>query len=72
MSLYITAGNLGLAVGPAALRFGLPAWGPAISLPLALPCLLIALVTFLVVPARQVSQRQTESFGAILASTRAC
>src|SRR3954469_21689275 len=66
MSLYITAGNLGLAVGPAALRFGLPAWGPAISLPLALPCLLIALVTFGVVPARHVSQRQSESFGAIL------
>src|SRR4051812_15461468 len=70
MSLYITAGNLGLAVGPAALRFGLPAWGPAISLPLALPCLLIALVTFLVVPARQVSQRQSESFGAILVKHR--
>lgn len=71
MSLYITAGNVGLAVGPAALGFGLPTWGPAISVPLALPCLLIALVTFLVVPARQVAQRRPESFGTILVKHRA-
>ncbi len=70
MSVYITAGNLGLAVGPAALRIGLPAWGPAISLPLALPCLLIALAVFLVVPARQVAQRHSESFGTILVKHR--
>jgi FSR family fosmidomycin resistance protein-like MFS transporter len=70
MSLYITAGNLGLAVGPAAMRFGLSTWGPAISLPLALPCLLISLVTFLVVPARKVGERRSESFGAILVKHR--
>jgi MFS transporter, FSR family, fosmidomycin resistance protein len=70
MSIYITAGNLGLAVGPAALRFGLPSWGPAISLPLALPCLLIALAVFLTVPARQVAQRRTESLGSILRTHR--
>jgi FSR family fosmidomycin resistance protein-like MFS transporter len=70
MSVYITAGNLGLAVGPAALRVGLPIMGPAISLPLALPCLLIALVTFLLVPARQVKQRRPESFGTILMKHR--
>src|SRR5688572_4622769 len=70
MSIYITAGNLGLAVGPAALRIGLPAWGPAMSLPLALPCLLIALVVFLVVPARQVARRRAESFGTILVKHR--
>jgi FSR family fosmidomycin resistance protein-like MFS transporter len=70
MSIYITAGNLGLAVGPAALRLGLPAWGPAISLPLALPCLLMALATFLIVPARRVSTRRSESFGAILVKHR--
>jgi FSR family fosmidomycin resistance protein-like MFS transporter len=70
MSLYITAGNLGLAVGPAALGFGLPTFGPAISLPLAVPCFLVALVTFLVVPARKVAQRQSESFGAILVKHR--
>ena len=70
MSLYITAGNLGLAVGPAALRLGLPTLGPAISLPLAVPCLLIALAVYLVVPARTVSQRRSESFGAILSKHR--
>ncbi len=70
MSLYITAGNLGLAVGPAALRLGLPSWGPAISLPLAVPCLLIALAVFLIVPARRVSQRRSESFGALLSKHR--
>src|SRR5688500_3531778 len=70
MSIYITAGNLGLAVGPAALRIGLPAWGPAISVPLALPCLLIAAAVFLMVPARQVAQRRSESFGTILLKHR--
>ena len=70
MSLYITAGNLGLALGPAALRIGLPAWGPAISLPLALPCLLITLAVFLIVPARQVTRRRSESFGQILVRHR--
>jgi FSR family fosmidomycin resistance protein-like MFS transporter len=70
MSLYITAGNVGLAIGPAAMRVGLPIWGPAVSLPLALPCLLIALVTFLVVPARQVRQKRSESFGRILVKHR--
>lgn len=70
MSIYITAGNLGLAVGPAALWLGLPTWGPAISLPLALPCLLIALAVFLVVPARRVARRRPESFGTILAKHR--
>jgi FSR family fosmidomycin resistance protein-like MFS transporter len=70
MSLYITAGNLGLAVGPAALRFGLPAWGPAISLPLALPCLLISLAVFLTVPARQAAARRSESVGTILTRHR--
>jgi MFS transporter, FSR family, fosmidomycin resistance protein len=70
MSVYITAGNIGLAVGPAALRVGLPAWGPAISLPLALPCLLISLVVALVVPARTVRQRRAESLGRILVKHR--
>jgi FSR family fosmidomycin resistance protein-like MFS transporter len=70
MSLYITAGNVGLAVGPAALRLGLPVLGPTISVPLAVPCLLIALGTFLLVPARQVSQRRSESFGTILVKHR--
>jgi FSR family fosmidomycin resistance protein-like MFS transporter len=70
MSIYITAGNLGLAVGPAALRFGLPAWGPAISLPLALPCLLIAVAVFFMVPGRQVAQRRAESLGSILHTHR--
>ena len=66
MSIYITAGNVGLAVGPAALGLGLPIWGPAISLPLAVPCLLIALAVFWVVPSRTVRQRRPESLGAIL------
>ncbi|MFN8633940.1 MAG: MFS transporter [Chloroflexota bacterium] len=70
MSLYITSGNLGLAVGPAAMRVGLASWGPAISLPLALPCLLMALIAFLVVPARKVTARRSESFGAILVKHR--
>ena len=70
MSVYITAGNVGLAVGPAAMRLGLSTWGPAISVPLALPCLLIAVAVFLVVPARQVAQRRSESFGTILAKHR--
>src|SRR5688572_17683414 len=70
MSIYITAGNLGLAVGPAALWLGLPALGPAISLPLAVPCLLIALAVFLVVPGRKVAQRRSESFGEILVRHR--
>jgi FSR family fosmidomycin resistance protein-like MFS transporter len=70
MSIYITAGNVGLAVGPAAMRLGLPSWGPAITVPLALPCLLVALAVYLVVPARRVSVRRSESFGAILAKHR--
>jgi FSR family fosmidomycin resistance protein-like MFS transporter len=70
MSIYITAGNLGLAVGPAVLRIGLPSWGPAISLPLALPCLLIALAVFLIVPARRVAQRRADSFGTIVVKHR--
>lgn len=70
MSIYITAGNLGLAVGPAALWLGLPSLGPAISVPLALPCLLIALAVFLVVPARPVARRRSDSFGTILARHR--
>jgi FSR family fosmidomycin resistance protein-like MFS transporter len=70
MSIYITAGNLGLAVGPAALRFGLPAWGPAISVPLALPCLLIAVAVYFMVPGRQVARRRTESLGSILHAHR--
>jgi len=70
MSIYITAGNIGLAVGPAALRFGLPAWGPAISVPLALPCFLIAGVVYLVVPARTVARRQAGSLGRVLARNR--
>ena len=70
MSIYITAGNLGLAVGPAAMWIGLSAWGPAISLPLAVPCLLIALAVFLVVPARRVSRRRSDSFGEILVKHR--
>jgi len=70
MSVYITAGNLGLAVGPAALRFGLPAWGPAISVPLAVPCLLIALAVYLVVPAREIRARRAASAGSMLAKHR--
>ena len=70
MSLFITAGNLGLAVGPAALRLGLPSWGPAITLPLAIPCLLLAIGVYLTVPARAVRERRTGSLGSILAKHR--
>jgi FSR family fosmidomycin resistance protein-like MFS transporter len=70
MSVYITAGNLGLAVGPAALRVGLPAWGPAATLPLAIPCLAAALAVYLTVPAREVRVRHRGSLGSILAKHR--
>jgi FSR family fosmidomycin resistance protein-like MFS transporter len=70
MSIYITAGNLGLAVGPAALRLGLPAWGPAITVPLAIPCLAIAAAVYLTVPARAVRGRQTGSLRSILVKHR--
>jgi FSR family fosmidomycin resistance protein-like MFS transporter len=70
MSLYITAGNVGLAVGPAAMRIGLPVWGPAISVPLAMPCLLIAVAVFVMVPPRAVSERRADSFGAIMVKHR--
>jgi FSR family fosmidomycin resistance protein-like MFS transporter len=70
MSIYITSGNLGLAVGPAAMWLGLSTWGPAISVPLAIPCLLMAGVAFLVVPARRVAQRRGDSFWAILVKHR--
>jgi FSR family fosmidomycin resistance protein-like MFS transporter len=71
MSMYITAGNLGLAVGPAALRVGLPLWGPAVSVALAVPCLLIAAAVFAVVPARAIGARRADSFGSILVRHRA-
>jgi FSR family fosmidomycin resistance protein-like MFS transporter len=70
MSIYSTAGDLGLAVGPAALRFGLPIWGPAISVLLALPCLAIAAVVYAVVPPRIVRGRQPGSLGSTLAGHR--
>src|SRR5205823_4293953 len=43
---------------------------PAVSVPLAVPCLLIALAVFAIVPARAVGQRRADSFGAILAKHR--
>jgi len=70
MSIYITAGNVGLAVGPAALRVGLPIWGPAVSVALAVPCLLIAAAVFAVVPARAIAERRADSFGRILVKHR--
>ncbi|MBA2446972.1 MAG: MFS transporter [Chloroflexi bacterium] len=70
MSIYITAGNVGLAVGPAALGLGLPIWGPAITVPLALPCLLIALAVYVVVPPRVVRGRGPGSFGATIVKHR--
>ena len=68
MSLYITAGNR-RAVGPDRMRVACR-WGPAISLPLALPCLLISLVMAWWCPPVTVSQRRSESLGGILVKHR--
>jgi FSR family fosmidomycin resistance protein-like MFS transporter len=70
MSVYITAGNLGLAVGPAALGFALPKWGPVSTVFLAIPCALMALALYLTVPAREVTERQRASLASVLSRHR--
>lgn len=70
MSIYITAGNIGLALGPAALRFGLPLWGPGVTVPLALPCVLMAVLVYLWVPVRTVAAHRSGSLASILVKHR--
>lgn len=70
LSLYISAGNFGLALGPLAVGFLLDAVGPRGTWPILLPALVVAAVVMVFAPARQAPTRVMPSLRQTLRTYR--